>query len=367
METLHSEGRSPFVPDEDLEQPHAATPSPGPEDYAECPIEGCGELVPLTELDDHVELHGAEQAELGQVTAYGGFQAHDEVQVHDDTNGYVSPYVDENADPRVEHAIGKQQSAIHRWKQLLNMPASLKHHHDDIALAGDDRPRKRLGKSELGRYAHEDKMPDWLVSMLKRDGQIACAGVIPVLEQLLRQNSTTRTAYLCHPSVQHVSKLKKEGGFCGYRNIQMLSSYIIGSGASGSEHFRGKLPSIFKIQDWIESAWDRGINAQGRVETGGIRGTRKYIGTPEAQAVFTSLDVPCEAQGFKDPLPGAAEAMLLQHVQAYFESGDYDPHDKVRCTSLPPIYFQHRGEQLIDCLLPCISTTLVTDQFQATP
>jgi zinc finger-containing ubiquitin peptidase 1 len=71
------------------------------------------------------------------------------------------------------------------------------------------------------------------------------------------------------------------GGFCGYRNIQMLFSYIVGVGFQGSEQVKHKVPSIFQIQDLIEEAWDMGINAQGRVETGGIKGTRKYIGTPE--------------------------------------------------------------------------------------
>jgi hypothetical protein len=71
------------------------------------------------------------------------------------------------------------------------------------------------------------------------------------------------------------------GGFCGYRNIQMMCSYIIGVESQGCDRLRGKIPSIFDIQEYIEHAWDLGINAQGRVETGGIRGTRKYIGTPD--------------------------------------------------------------------------------------
>jgi hypothetical protein len=71
------------------------------------------------------------------------------------------------------------------------------------------------------------------------------------------------------------------GGFCGYRNIQMMCSYIIGVESQGYEHFKGKIPNIFDIQENIEHAWDLGINAQGRIETGGIRGTRKYIGTPD--------------------------------------------------------------------------------------
>jgi len=61
----------------------------------------------------------------------------------------------------------------------------------------------------------------------------------------------------------------------------MMSSYIIGVESQGYENFRDKIPTIFEIQDYIEAAWDLGINAQGRIETGGIRGTRKYIGTPD--------------------------------------------------------------------------------------
>lgn len=61
----------------------------------------------------------------------------------------------------------------------------------------------------------------------------------------------------------------------------MMASYIVGAGHAGHQHFGGRLPTIFEIQELIEAAWDRGINAQARVETGGIRGTRKYIGTPE--------------------------------------------------------------------------------------
>jgi hypothetical protein len=76
------------------------------------------------------------------------------------------------------------------------------------------------------------------------------------------------------------------GAFCGYRNIQVLSSHIIGTRVTGWEQLGDDIPSIFQIQDMIETAWDRGYNARGRVETGGIRGTRKYIGTPEVGALF---------------------------------------------------------------------------------
>lgn len=71
------------------------------------------------------------------------------------------------------------------------------------------------------------------------------------------------------------------GGFCGYRNIQVLAAHIIATQTTGWKQFGDDIPSIFQIQDLIETAWDRGYNARGRIETGGIRGSRKYIGTPE--------------------------------------------------------------------------------------
>lgn len=69
----------------------------------------------------------------------------------------------------------------------------------------------------------------------------------------------------------------------------MLSSYIIGVETQGYESFGGKIPTIFDIQNYIETAWDLGINAQGRIETGGIRGTRKYIGTPDVSTFYNML------------------------------------------------------------------------------
>jgi zinc finger-containing ubiquitin peptidase 1 len=75
-------------------------------------------------------------------------------------------------------------------------------------------------------------MPSWLVKLLESDGEvkiinrISPAGkpkkvkstnhaedILPVLAQLLDQDHSTRFAYLCHPSVKHVSKLKREGQY----------------------------------------------------------------------------------------------------------------------------------------------------------
>lgn len=64
----------------------------------------------------------------------------------------------------------------------------------------------------------------------------------------------------------------------------MLLSYIQGAKAQGNEEFPGRTPGILNLQDLIERAWDKGINQIGRTQTGGIRDTRKYIGTPEVSS-----------------------------------------------------------------------------------
>ena len=151
-------------------------------------------------------------------------------------------------------------------------------------------------------------MPPWLLRMLEKgpkitqsnkissDGKLLkhetveneTAHIVPVLSRLCEQDTSVQRAFLCSSKVHHVFKMPREGGFCGYRNIQMLISYIQGSQSPGYENFSKGLPTIIELQDMIEHAWDMGFNSAGKVETGGIRGTRKYIGTPEVSWVIAN-------------------------------------------------------------------------------
>lgn len=372
METSHAEGKSPFALDEGLSNPtnaHLELDGEG-DAYVECPLEGCNEVVVRDELDYHLELHGDEAEEdatppASEVSLAANAIAHESAGNDNDgarrtrsakrRRSSAAQETPQNSDEAEAHASHKK--AIFAWRNILAMPKWNKSKADGVNgvtpnVSGSSTPTgqkepKKLGKAELGRHANEKQMPEWLVQMLKRDGQVVGYDVVPVLKQLLEQCPTTEYAYLCHPCVQHVSKLRREGGFCGYRNIQTVSSFIFGSDFEGAHHFGGKIPSIFDIQEYIESAWDQGINKQGRVETGGVRGTRKYIGTPEAQAMFLYLQIPCDAQGFKNKKEaGRAESSLLVHVERYFQQGIFNPEDKVRHTKLPPIYFQHAGHSM---------------------
>ncbi|KAI0490742.1 peptidase family C78-domain-containing protein [Xylaria cf. heliscus] len=358
MEEYHAEGTSPFVADPDLNVPRGRDGTPATEGdansdedaelFVDCPVDGCLEQISLVELEDHINFHGMEENEESAVNGDVAATAAAVAPNADNGREYHSPYSRPTPESGRERAQSptNHDSTIDAWKKIFNRRQARKTKDSESRPADGKAPRKRLGRSELGKHAYENKMPDSLVSLLRKGKYTSSEGIIPVLAKLLEQNPSTEHAYLCDPAVQHISKLRGEGGFCGYRNIQMLSSYVVGARAQGTEQLRNKIPSIFRIQEYIENAWDMGINASGRIETGGVRGTRKYIGTPEAQAMFVALQIPCEVEGFKSPKHGEAEAALFESVQRYFEKGSSDTNDKVRCTNLPPIYFQHRGHSL---------------------
>lgn len=222
-------------------------------------------------------------------------------------------------------------------------------------------------RSELGPYAHEQQMPSWLRRMLEDGAKVTITNrigpdgslvrvetianetphLVPVLARLSHLDGTVERAFYCSAEVLHVCKMHREGGFCGYRNIQMLVSYIQEADAYGAPHFPGRLPSILKLQELIEAAWDKGFNATGRIETGGIRYTRKYIGTPEAQALLMSLEIPCEATAYtttKDV--DGFETMLCAVCEYFDDDSTKDNTDKVVITNKPPIYFQHHGHSM---------------------
>ncbi|KAF9770042.1 hypothetical protein IL306_012451 [Fusarium sp. DS 682] len=338
-----------------LQHPDADGPQSTAQDPVPCP-EGCGEILQLDELAYHLELHELEAqdatpepepeqtptvARKPEPSTRESSQKHKKVstiQAWKDLFSGRSSHSRESSSSRTRHKTKREDAGISKTSSRGSSSREMNGERTKTSV--------RLGKSDLGRFAHERKMPPWLVDLLKDEGQVVNDGVLPVLSQLLEQSPTTQYAYLCHPAVQHVSKLRREGGFCGYRNIQMLTSHIISAQTEGSNHFGRTFPSIFQIQDLIENAWDMGINAQGRAETGGVKGTRKYIGTPEAQAVFLSLEIPCSVQAFKDKERGKSKQRLFEAIERYFQGGITSVEDRIHLTGLPPIYLQHPGHSL---------------------
>jgi hypothetical protein len=344
LELSHPEnGKSPFIAFEEEVEPfqtrrpekERATHSPAlpqtPSDedeeedvYIECPAQ-CGEAVTLTELSSHMELHSAEGLVSDESSQLRSREASPHLQSERPTSRgslgpssqLSEPKTTHLAPPRPKHrSHSAKRNKDGFWKELLLFQGS-KRPRSHKSKRHSTGPR-RLGvssqipggltaelmdikRSELGPHAYEEEMPTWLRKQIERGAKITVEnqitpngqmirverianetpGMVQVLAQLCEQDPAVSKAFFCHPGVKHVFKMPREGGFCGYRNIQMMISFIQAARADGYHYFPGRIPSILDIQDLIEQAWDKGINAVGRIETGGIRGTRKYIGTPE--------------------------------------------------------------------------------------
>lgn len=197
-------------------------------------------------------------------------------------------------------------------------------------------------KRELGRYACEDCMPSKIQTALENeDDSNKARGVMPKLSELLENDSSVESAYLCSEAAVQVWKTSGEGGtFCGYRNIQMLTSTRALN--ESSDVFRN-VPSI---QRAIEESWDNGHNSHCRDQLQGIRNTRKYIGTLEVEALLSHLEVPHSISGYYGRM---AYENLLDAIWIYFSSTPIHHSwrtTKVQITEKPPIYLQLPGHSL---------------------
>ena len=190
------------------------------------------------------------------------------------------------------------------------------------------------------------------INRIRRDGTLMrktivsneTPSLVPILSDLCALDPSNRTTYLCHPSVTHIYKLPCDGNFCGYWNIQMLLTYLHHIHPTGPQH----VPDVIQIQETIERAWANGICPYGKVETGGVLDTRKWIGTHEALAFFTQIGTRVDALAFQDNRAGAAVDDLLDYVEAYFMSGAdaARAHGSSVVTALAPLYFQRRGHSM---------------------
>lgn len=328
--------------------------------FVDCPRQ-CGESVPRDGLDQHMSLHKAEDMALADMEGHHppdqrGSQASQTEIERDDKNNIVEK------GPQHPNNFNKS-----RLRKLFSVSATF----DKIQRKSSVHyPEERLGRKELGPHAWEEQMPPWLLQQLREgppvtwinqlgpDGQLRrvervaneTSGIMPALAKLCRQDSSVSKAWLCSPGVKHIFKTRREGGFCGYRNIQMQVSWMQDHQHPGYQHFGTQTPNILDLQLMIENAWKQGFNSTGKAETGGIIGTRKYIGTPEAQALFQHLGIQSHADAFTvNKIADRREpvyAVLLQYIMEYFSQGVTDPSQKVYRTSLPPIYFQHPGHSL---------------------
>ena len=147
---MHAEGKSPFVADDADDDPRQSIEDQSNDEeesiFAECPIEGCGKVITLAELDDHVQFHAAGESASAV-----------------DLDGSSSRTRDEDERPRhrdrphhraaASHASSRQgnSESVSKWKRMLHMPSSSSSSSSrtrpeaSSRSSGDEDLAKRLG------------------------------------------------------------------------------------------------------------------------------------------------------------------------------------------------------------------------------
>ncbi|EMC97024.1 hypothetical protein BAUCODRAFT_435816 [Baudoinia panamericana UAMH 10762] len=330
--------------------------------WTKCTRPGCGEYVLLRDIDEHLDVHAALAASETERSNFSNNARND--------NQPPSP-----RRAKLDQSRRRPSNAVRSpsTQSILSYFAGRSSYASNAVPKPPQAPRPsgRLGKRELGPHAWEKRMPDIVrqrlltaavprqVNKLGRDGRLARETVIdnetmdlvPLIAELCSRDRDTVATYLCHPAVNHVAKIRCDGNFCGYWSIQVLLTHLLLTRKAVFDAPR--VPNVLQIQDRIEQAWDAGVCAYGRTETGGIRGTRKWIGTAEAVSFFTQMGVPCQPLAFEDdddnePYGELAAIKLLDYVEVYFMQGQEAAQRRGSSfiTQLPPLYFQRLGHSM---------------------
>lgn len=112
METQHPEdGESPFLVRDDTDT-----------DFATCPIDGCGEIILLTELDSHLEMHDMEGIDEGQEVASTAMESGKGSSSFNSKRSGDLRNIDAKGSSSGTDSSGRQASAKAAWKEVFKFP-----------------------------------------------------------------------------------------------------------------------------------------------------------------------------------------------------------------------------------------------------
>ncbi|WCJ27549.1 Zinc finger-containing ubiquitin peptidase 1 [Euphorbia peplus] len=176
----------------------------------------------------------------------------------------------------------------------LNFPESQLQRHANTHFDDNDHQNPHSGRESGDQLA--------LISMQVRTSfynvkDQSGGGLMALLQKALNfdANSDTIGVFLCG-YVDHFQSLPSEdvGWGCGWRNIQMLSSYLLSQRGDDVRRILfggcGFVPDIPFLQRWLEVAWGKGIDPDGaRHFNYKIYGSKSWIGATECAALFRSF------------------------------------------------------------------------------
>ena len=130
-------------------------------------------------------------------------------------------------------------------------------------------------------------------------------GLMPMLQSCLESDLERFSVVVISGVIEHFESKKDVdmGWGCGWRNIQMMCSYLLSEDTELREVLFGSagfVPDIPALQMWLEIAWGKGFDvAGGEYFNWNIRGTNKWIGTTEGAALLRSFGARAQIVDFQ--------------------------------------------------------------------
>lgn len=143
-------------------------------------------------------------------------------------------------------------------------------------------------------------------SQIKSDFHKINYGLVLLLRKCLEQERDSSTTTYLSSYVDHFQSVVSEdlGWGCGWRNIQMLSSFVISERSDAKDVLfggSGFVPDLPSLQRWLEIAWERGFDVVGSAHFNqSIYGSRSWIGATECAALFRSFGLRARVVDFSD-------------------------------------------------------------------
>ncbi|XP_074625741.1 zinc finger-containing ubiquitin peptidase 1-like isoform X1 [Acropora palmata] len=209
-------------------------------------------------------------------------------------------------------------------------------------------------KTSVGDY-YARKAEMLKILMTDNDSGESCTrGIIPQLHHRYDMGvSGTKSSWLAIDTDHYASTVGDAGWGCGYRNLQMLISSLLKMDIYKPVMLNAvgeKVPSIPRIQQFIEAAWTNGFDKQGAEQLGcKLVNTRKWIGATEIAALFRSLQIRAKIIDFHQATGcDGTHPEMFSWIKRYFSCSVNSSvlpmgSSVLRQTSVPPLYLQHQG------------------------
>jgi len=303
------------------------------------------------------------------------------VEAHFAASSPSPPTGSDHQDLLLAQEIQRREEEAERWREqqeFAALQAQFGMQQDDqgnFAVQSTAGMQRAVVKGELSVTDYYERAAGAAVS--KRtgldDGTSRTARITAVMAALSGKSPGVRVVHVASPPADHYAATYGDRGWgCGYRNIQMLISSLLGSTLyrdvlsnvimlnqlNGNSHHQGKanssrsvapsagdsvniMPSIPRLQAAIEAAWRQGFDPAGAEQLGSrLTDTRKWIGATEVYTLLTSWGLDAQIVDFHRPSgEGGTHPLLMDWAWNYFSGGGGPGGLSCR----PPLYLQHQG------------------------